>query len=455
MGIGRFFGRRLASQLGSALLLLAACAQAPTISSQPLDATPSDARSERDDADAAQQLSCSRLTSWRSETVKSSASNARIALGPNGEVHLLYAALDGLHYARRSPDHGWQSELIDAYDHEAVRKHTPSFAVDKDGLVHVAFFRHRRVNIERTIGRLTYAQRQQDGRWHTEAVSDETGDGSAVTLRVDSAGSVHLLYIDQRQGRLIHSLRAGSNNWQQTIVDETNTASGPSLTIDASDGLHVAYYRSERSGHLYGRGQLTYAYRSAQETHFTSETIEALQLISPTAIATHMLREKGRKAARPMVHLTYYELPLGPSTPPGWRYQARDPASGKWRKETIPLAEQTSPRSASDDPLGFAVSNSGATHFLVEPISPAGRVIYYALREADGDWTVTALVSCPEAWMLRDRPALALNASDQCAHIAFAETNGASANNTTGTTLAAPPRFDLLYLSPCLSATMH
>ncbi len=119
---------------------------------------------------------------WTVQTVDESptAIAAALALDGSGYAHIAYSDNPVLYATNASGS--WSSEPLEP----EAGAHSPSLAVSKNGVVHVAFVRD---------GEIWYL-RNQDGIWAAEPVA--AGEGPSITA--DGSGSAHISFTSEESG---------------------------------------------------------------------------------------------------------------------------------------------------------------------------------------------------------------------------------------------------------------
>ena len=115
----------------------------------------------------------------------------------------------------------------------------PRIAVTAEGLVQVAWCNAH-------IGRVMFAQRQQDGQWKTETVDSSAGAGRYLAMAIDADGQPVLSYQVQEQG-LFRLARRTVDGWKmETIKKADGIGRAAQFAFDSRGGLHLVYYDVDR-----------------------------------------------------------------------------------------------------------------------------------------------------------------------------------------------------------------
>lgn len=124
----------------------------------------------------------------------------RIALGPNGLAHVIYADHNvspdpALYYLRQTGPSSWTAPQLIA------NGYYPAIAVDRSNRVHVAYGKGMGGNPD------IYHKVLEGATWSQEQnLSSNTGSSERPSLRTDSAGSLHIAWADNSTGayRIVH-----------------------------------------------------------------------------------------------------------------------------------------------------------------------------------------------------------------------------------------------------------
>jgi len=157
-----------------------------------------------------------------------------LATGPDGVVHLVYSARDGLRHASSGSD--WAPQTIVATETSGA-----SVAVGADGAIHVGFLEP----LDDTGSNLEYAVRVGD-HWSVEQVA--SGASSRVAaVAVSAAGQPHLAYeLRRREGWYSLEVAARSGgSWVPEIVEEiSDEGTAPSIAFTVDAVLHLTAFDS-------------------------------------------------------------------------------------------------------------------------------------------------------------------------------------------------------------------
>ncbi|MAO83264.1 MAG: hypothetical protein CMH50_05170 [Myxococcales bacterium] len=115
----------------------------------------------------------------------------------------------------------------------------PRVAISQDGMVHVAWCNAH-------IGRVMYAQRQQDGEWKTETVDAAPGAGRYLAMTLDQEGHPLLTYQVQEKG-LFRLTRRVENTWKMEVIKKADgIGRATQFAFDDRGGIHLVYYDVDR-----------------------------------------------------------------------------------------------------------------------------------------------------------------------------------------------------------------
>jgi hypothetical protein len=194
------------------------------------------------------------ICQFATETVDAAAGPLDLGRGPDGALHILYAAGDpgALHHAWREPGGAWQLEPVP--EAGAVDRRVRA-ELGSDGDVHAAFFDDARG--------LVYAHRTAAGTWTAEVVASDAEATADLTL--DSAGGVHISYTTSDDVRLA-SRAAGDLAFAVDIVRAANPDRDTAVAADAGGTLHVIYV-------LFFGGDILHASRAPNAGEWTVETV--------------------------------------------------------------------------------------------------------------------------------------------------------------------------------------
>jgi hypothetical protein len=139
--------------------------------------------------------------------------------------------------------------------------HQPSFVFDGAGNAHVGY-------VDPTNEAVIHAERV-GSVWTLEQVAHPIyyGSGSAVSLAVDAAGDVHLVYLSDDD--ILHYARRTAGVWSLENVPTTTQARiSAAVAVDPNGVVHIAYM----TGSPYS---LMHAWRAPAATTWSFETIDA------------------------------------------------------------------------------------------------------------------------------------------------------------------------------------
>jgi uncharacterized repeat protein (TIGR01451 family) len=140
---------------------------------------------------------------------------------------------------------------------------SPQLAVGESGTIHTMWSEY-----EYPAGnyRVSYAQRGNDGMWHTESVVSASEGGIYPELAVDRKGSVHAAWYawtTEGQYEIFHTWRDAEGIWSnpQNISNNPGDSYGPRLAVDNDGILHLVWIDNTS-----GPENLYYAYRDSSGT---------------------------------------------------------------------------------------------------------------------------------------------------------------------------------------------
>ena len=177
-------------------------------------------------------------TKWNVVVLDTSADvqSTSIALDALDHVHISY--LDGrfigfgqqvgdVKYATNASG-SWSSATIDNVG--SIIRAPTSIAVDKADAVHTGYY----VSDHNELRHVTSTA----GIWRPEVVDPAT-NVSTLSLALDTAGRVHLVYDDD--GDLLYANNI-AGFWTTEIVGSVNTDKAAAVAVDLSNAAHIAYY---------------------------------------------------------------------------------------------------------------------------------------------------------------------------------------------------------------------
>ena len=152
-----------------------------------------------------------------------------------GKAHLAYCLImdDELHYATNvSGSFVDEAVAVSGFDCEL------SLEVDPAGKVHVVYFDD---SASDSIGALRYLT-NETGSWVTETVADGLYNITYPALALDGNGDAYLAYYD-REAQQLHLAANASGAWVSKAVDtQDENGAGASLILDADGHAHLSYY---------------------------------------------------------------------------------------------------------------------------------------------------------------------------------------------------------------------
>ncbi len=165
-----------------------------------------------------------------------------IAVDPDGVAHVIWGAYGLMYASNASGD--WTWEAVPA----GGRGEGSSMQVDADGALHVATADAAGLD-DRTDDRLLYLTLPAGGEWAVEEVDVdmywERGRlmaGERPSLGLGPDGRVHVAYHDATHADLVWAVRGPEGGWTKTVLyDEGATGYEPSLAIDSAGVVHVAF----------------------------------------------------------------------------------------------------------------------------------------------------------------------------------------------------------------------
>jgi hypothetical protein len=194
------------------------------------------------------------------------APRSALALGPDGEPHVVYQVRHGHGTAlayRSLVEGSFRRALIDAAPAALAperRGADPAIAIGPDGAVHVVSVRHR---VADGAARAELRHVWHDGeRWQFEPVAAVVGGAAgwarASALSMDDSGALHLSFSDPAEGVIRHAIRRPSG-WQVEVVApyEADGSVEPHLALGEGGVAHVVFTSGtveRRIVHAVGRG---------------------------------------------------------------------------------------------------------------------------------------------------------------------------------------------------------
>jgi hypothetical protein len=307
---------------------------------------------------------------WTVETVAASTSGdaavPSIALGPNGEVHIGWAFLQGpVQHAQRGRGGVWSLDTVAPSPGSLIVY--LSLAVDASGVAYLMY------GAEDTA-QIMLSTSTPEG-WTTATVKEEAYLGD---FTIDASGTLHATYYIAEQGTwtMRHAWR-DNGVWLVSDVD-TNVSWSSSIATDADGGVHIAYQAGEMRN-------LRYAYRQAEGV-WATQTVDATE--HEWSGETIALAIDGTG----VLHLVYTRRCGGDDCEPpsATLAYARRAPGGAWVLEDV-VGDHNNWAFGSSS---IAVEDSGVVHAgycWYGGGTQAGR-LHYARRGENGSWT-TELVA--------------------------------------------------------------
>jgi hypothetical protein len=147
-------------------------------------------------------------------------------------------------------DGGWDKSLIAAVSIPRNSNGSSSsgvgeidVALDAEGQSHVVFFHcEDRDDNPNALGDIVYAHRSAQGDWVTETIESQIAtEESSVSIEMDSAQVVHVLYHDNKNVRVRHARKEGAGWTIDTIEEGAFLHAFLKTAVDGLGRLHAVY----------------------------------------------------------------------------------------------------------------------------------------------------------------------------------------------------------------------
>jgi hypothetical protein len=254
-----------------------------------------------------------------------------IALDTNGTPHIAYSNFQDLKYANRASG-GWQTGTID----DALKDiDSVTLKIDASNAAHVCYS---------DFYQLRFAS-NRSGSWIVSDIgAAQTTPGNLnCNLALDSAGKIHLSYIDPQADRLLYATNR-SGSWDIEVVEQDMSANaiagtGTSIAVDGAGDVHISYHDFD--------GDKDLRYATNQSGAWVIETLDSADDVGiHSAIAIDMSGN---------LHISY-----GDTTNGKLKYATNKSAT--WKSYSIDSAHSLPETSIAVDSTGkIHISYSGPT----------------------------------------------------------------------------------------------
>ena len=165
---------------------------------------------------------------WETETVPISTDwYVDFACGNDDICYIAYYDFEAdSHRVAVLEDGAWEVETVDDRERMALEDF-PSIAVDETGCVHMMYA---------NVDGFQYASKC-DGNWEVEQLEWEFI--SDYSIKVDYAGTVHIVFLENEWGLLQHAVKVGEEWWLLPIT--YGYGDFASFGVDDSGDVHIAY----------------------------------------------------------------------------------------------------------------------------------------------------------------------------------------------------------------------
>ena len=172
---------------------------------------------------------------WDGGSFVAMGSESRAALGPAGEIHVVFAGpgpnnAAGIYHTIAGSG---MIETLEELPQPSVAPFGLDIVVEPDGRIHVVYG----VVYQAPPPNLKYATSTGDGNWTIEIIDDDAA-GFGGTVKLDSSGVPHVSYSSYDGDEIMHAVRDGA--WSSEVVATGYEVAATSLAIDAEDQLHMA-----------------------------------------------------------------------------------------------------------------------------------------------------------------------------------------------------------------------
>lgn len=180
---------------------------------------------------------------WSNEAIADSrevGKSNNLIIDPQDVLHVAYLSNDDLYYSTSSDGVNWSRYVVDT---ERIENEDIGFAIDKTGKRHMTYYDGKN-------GRLKYAWSADGKAWSTSVI-DETTDGVGYnsSLVIDSAGKLHVIYVDASgeasDGDVKYASSIDGSTWTLATVDNSASHLYSDLTVDNGGVIHSCYYDYE------------------------------------------------------------------------------------------------------------------------------------------------------------------------------------------------------------------
>jgi uncharacterized repeat protein (TIGR01451 family) len=172
----------------------------------------------------------------------------QIVIDKFGTLHVVWqtyiANVSYIQYATHSITGTWSTPITLGTSSGGIDDNPIHLLTTPDGAVHVAWQGYIAGTSE-----IQYAARSVTGTWSTsENVSSNSVEARNPRLAVDSAGNVHIIWLDQ--AKLRYARRSAGGLWSSPygLSDSTAYSGRPQITVDANDAAHIVWQQVDSAG---------------------------------------------------------------------------------------------------------------------------------------------------------------------------------------------------------------
>ena len=225
--------------------------------------------------DQAVLLGCEPFTGPNTLSVPMPAEQPQMVVDASGAVHLVWMnAMPGsniyggdIYYARRTPAGMW-SAPVNVSNSAEIGSSAARMAVEPNGTVHLVWGEESWI---------VYSQRNNNGVWSTRR---QIAQGSRAEMGVDDSGRVHVVWsVDgvNYDSRLYYTQRNADGLWSpiEAVAHTSSTRAQPHLVVSPQGVAHVLWWSVDANGY-----RLQYTSRSVSGSWSPSEQVLDRSVIS-------------------------------------------------------------------------------------------------------------------------------------------------------------------------------
>ena len=328
-----------------------------------------------------------------------------LSVGPLGTVHIAWYERtnsgfdDDIFYKCKPKGSGWSN--IEVVSTESIKDSwLPSLTVDSTGTVHVTWEDWTDIAGSGNDWDIFYKCKPSNGSWTTTDVvsTESTSDSSVSSLAVDSAGTVHVTWIDYTNYNgagsdvdIFYKCKPNGGSWTTTEVvsTESNMDSwNPSLAVDSTGTVHVTW---EDLADIAGSGDdwdIFYKCKPSSGNWSTAELVST-ESIFESWFSSLAVDSNG------ILHVTWQDWTDITGSGNDWDifYKCK-PSNGSWITTDVVSTESN----MDSYRPSLAIDSNGTIHVTWEDCTNiAGQGndldIFYKCKPSDGNWSITEIVS--------------------------------------------------------------